>query len=63
MLALDAGARIAVEAAGIPEFRIEEIATTDPRLHSVWGDRIYRVLVAWPTLPASGELTFTVTPA
>jgi hypothetical protein len=63
VLALDAGARIAVEGVAVPEFRIEEIATTDPRLQSVWGDRIYRVLAVWPSSPGKGELKFTIAPA
>jgi len=61
VLSLDAGVRIAIEAPITPEFRVEEIAITDGRLHASWGDRIYRVLMIWPTLPASGELKYTLT--
>ena len=62
-LVLNAGARIAIEAPGDPALRVEEIPTTDPRLHGVWGDRIYRALVQWPSLPASGELKFVISAA
>ena len=62
-LGLEAGARIFIDAPGDPRLRVEEIPTPDPRLHGVWGDRIYRALAEWSSLPASGELKFTITRA
>jgi hypothetical protein len=56
-----ASVRIAVEAAAAPVFRTEEIAIADSRLRGVWGNRLYRTLVGWPSLPATGELKFEIT--
>ena len=62
-LALSGGVRINVEGPGDPQFRIEEVATTDARLRPIWGDKVYRALVVWPALPATGELKFTIAAA
>jgi hypothetical protein len=56
-----ASVRIAVQAAAPPVFRIEEIAINDSRLRGSWGDRLYRLAVAWSSLPAAGELKFEIT--
>ena len=62
-LSLSAGARIVIEAPADPGLRVETIPTPDPRLHGVWGDRIYRALIEWPSLPATGELKFSIAAA
>ena len=56
-----ASVRIAVHSPAPPAFRTEEIAITDSRLRGSWGDRLYRTVVAWPSLPAAGELQFEIT--
>ena len=56
-----ASVRIAVEAAVAPVFRTEEIAIADSRLRGAWGNRLYRTVVGWPGLPATGELKFAIT--
>jgi hypothetical protein len=56
-----ASVRIAVDAAAAPVFRIEEIAINDSRLRGSWGNRLYRTVVAWASLPAAGELKFEIT--
>ena len=53
--------RIVVHSPAPPAFRTEEIAITDSRLRGSWGDRLYRTVVAWPSLPAAGELHFEIT--
>jgi hypothetical protein len=58
-----ASVRIAVEAAVAPVFRTEEIAIADSRLRGAWGNRLYRTLVGWSSLPATGELKFEITQA
>ena len=56
-----ASVRIAVEAAAAPLFRTEEIAITDSRLRGSWGNRLYRAVVGWENVPATGELKFEIT--
>jgi hypothetical protein len=58
-----ASVRIAVEAAAAPAWSTEEIAITDSRLRGSWGNRLYRTVVGWPSLPATGELKFAITQA
>jgi hypothetical protein len=56
-----ASVRIAVEAAAAPVIRTEEIAINDTRLRASWGNRLYRTVVAWDSVPATGELQFKIT--
>jgi Heparinase II/III-like protein len=56
-----ASVRIAVASAAVPEFRTEEIAISDSRLRGSWGNRLYRTVVGWSGLPASGEIRFEMT--
>ena len=51
---------LTVTGPGIPAFRIEEIPMTDARLKSSWGDRLCRVVVTWDQVPATGELTMSL---
>ena len=53
--------RIAVEAAMVPVFRMEEIAISDSRLRGSWGNRLCRTVVGWAGLPATSELKFEIT--
>ena len=57
----NASVRIAVEAAVAPAWSTEEIAIDDSRLRASWGNRLYRTVVGWPSLPATGELKFAIT--
>ena len=57
----NARVRIAVEAAAVPVFRMEEIAISDSRLRGSWGNRLCRTVVGWGSLPAAGELKFEIT--
>jgi hypothetical protein len=57
-LSIGGRVRLEVEGPGDPQFRVEEVATTDSRLRGVWGPKVYRTLVSWSNLPASGELKF-----
>lgn len=41
----------------------ESVATMDPRLHAVWGDQIFRVLLAAENLPTQGEFVLRITQA
>jgi hypothetical protein len=50
-----------VEAAAAPVWTTEEIAIDDSRLRGSWGNRLYRMVVGWPRLPATGELKFEIT--
>jgi hypothetical protein len=56
-----ASVRIAVEAAAAPVIRTEEIAISDTRLRASWGNRLYRIVVAWDSAPATSELQFKIT--
>jgi hypothetical protein len=56
-----ANARIAVDAVATPEFRTEEIPITDSRLRGSWGNRLYRVVIGWPRVAATGELKSEIT--
>jgi hypothetical protein len=56
-----AGVRIAVSAAATPDIRTEEIAINDSRLRGSWGNRLYRMVIGWPSLPSTGELKFEIT--
>jgi hypothetical protein len=56
-----ANVRIAVEALAAAEFRTEEIMINDARLRGSWGNRLYRTVVGWPSLPSTGELKFAIT--
>jgi hypothetical protein len=58
-----ASVRIAVAAAAAPVFRTEEIAIADSRLRGVWGNRLYRTVVGWASLPATGELKWEIAEA
>jgi hypothetical protein len=53
--------RIAVNAAATPDIRTEEIAINDSRLRGSWGNRLYRMVIGWPSLPSTGELKFEIT--
>ena len=53
--------RIAVEAPATPDFRTEEIVIDDARLRASWGNRLYRTVIGWPSLPSTGELKFEIT--
>jgi hypothetical protein len=57
----EARVRIAVEAAAAPVWSTEEIAIDDSRLRGSWGNRLYRMVVGWGRLPATGELKFEIT--
>ena len=39
---------------------VETIELDDPRLSSVWGNKLYRITLMAKTLPASGKYTFTI---
>jgi hypothetical protein len=56
-----ASVRLAVEAAAAPVWSTEEIVIDDSRLRASWGNRLYRTVVGWPDLPATGELRFQIT--
>jgi hypothetical protein len=56
-----ASVRIAVDAAAAPAWNTEEIAINDSRLRGSWGNRLYRTVVSWSSLPPAGELKFTIT--
>jgi Heparinase II/III-like protein len=56
-----ANVRIAVEAPATPDFRTEEIVINDARLRGSWGNRLYRTVIGWPSLPSTGELKFEIT--
>jgi hypothetical protein len=55
--------RIAIIAAAPAEIRTEEIPITDTRLQSSWGNKLYRTVLTWTGLPASGEIKLELTQA
>jgi hypothetical protein len=57
------GVRIAIGGTGAPAIRTEEIAITDSRLRSSWGNRLYRTVLTWTGAPANGELKMEITQA
>jgi hypothetical protein len=54
------GVGIAIDGPGTPQIRVEDVATTDARLRPIWGARIFRIVVGWTGMPASGELRWTI---
>ena len=56
-----ASVRVTVGAPATPEFRTEEIVINDSRLRASWGNRLFRTVVSWPSLPSTGELKFEIT--
>lgn len=57
------GVRIAIAAATSPAIRTEEIPITDSRLHSSWGNRLYRTVLSWANVSAAGEVKMEMTQA
>ncbi len=53
--------RVAVTAAAPAEIRTEEMPVTDNRLKGSWGNQLYRTVLTWIGLPASGEINFKLT--
>jgi hypothetical protein len=41
----------------------EPVSTADARLRPIWGDRVYRVLLALERVPAAGELIVRIAQA
>jgi hypothetical protein len=52
---------IGIGSPAAPQIRVEEVSTADGRLLPVWGPRIYRVLMTWSGLPATGEFRLVMT--
>jgi hypothetical protein len=55
--------RIGIHAEAAPAIRSEEIAITDARLLGSWGSRLCRTVLAWPNVPAAGEVKLEITAA
>jgi hypothetical protein len=60
-LMLEGRARVVYDAALTP--RVEEIKLEDDRLRSVWGDKIYRILLRAANPPRNGKWQVRITAA
>jgi hypothetical protein len=54
------GVNVTIDGPATPRVEVQEVDTTDARLRPIWGPRIFRVLVGWIDLPASGELLWRI---
>jgi hypothetical protein len=55
--------KVEIEFPELMRVSTESVATLDPRLQAIWGDRIFRVLLAAENLPAQGEFVIRIAQA